>query len=336
MARRVKISALGASPPRAPAGLQGEALVEYLIEFWRHRIDDVLPDRPDLIVLPEACDSFEGESLDWLREFYELRGARVLAALREVARDNACYLVFPTIRALTDGTWRNSALMLDRRGETVGCYDKNHIVTGETEHFGILSGGAAPIIECDFGRVACVICFDLNFDELRLQYAAAKPDLILFPSMYHGGLMQSYWAYSCRAHFVGCVSEANLPSTILSPVGNVLATSTNYCDFVTAEINLDCQVAHYDGHFAKLATMKRSYGTQVTVFDPGQLGSVLITSHSETASAVDMLREFEIESLDDYLSRSRNYQRQNRELAPPNINQKGIASTRESGIFTAP
>ena len=312
MARRVKISALGAAPPRARAGLQGEDLVEYLIEFWRRRIDDVLPDRPDLIVLPEACDSFEGESLDWLREFHQMRGARVLAALREVARDNECYLVFPTIRALTDGTWRNSALMLDRRGETVGQYDKNHIVTGETEHFGILSGSAAPIIECDFGRVACVICFDLNFDELRLQYVAAKPDLILFPSMYHGGLMQSYWAYSCRAHFVGCVSEAELPSTILSPVGHLLSTSTNYHDYVTAQINLDCRVVHLDGNKSKLSAMKLKYGTQVTIFDPGQLGSVLISSESKTIRADDMMREFEIEPLDDYLARSRTYQQENR------------------------
>jgi len=76
----------------------------------------------------------------------------------------------------------------------------------ETES-GILYGREAPVFDCDFGRVAFAICFDLNFDELRLKYVKAKPDLIVFSSVYHGGLMQAYWAYSCRAHFIGAVAE---------------------------------------------------------------------------------------------------------------------------------
>ena len=71
---------------------------------------------------------------------------------------------------------------------------------------GSLCGKDAPVFECDFGRVAFAICFDLNFDELRLKYVKAKPDLIIFSSMYHGGLMQAYWAYSCRAYFVGAIA----------------------------------------------------------------------------------------------------------------------------------
>src|SRR5690606_27636859 len=124
---------------------------------------------------------------------------------------------------------------------------------------------------------AFVICFDLNFEELRLKYQAAKPDLIVFPSMYHGGLMQEYWAYSCRAHFVSSVAPANLPSEIISPVGHTLAASTNYFDFTTATVNLDCRVVHLDGNWGKLRALKEKYGSQVTIFDPGRLGAVLLT-----------------------------------------------------------
>ena len=80
----------------------------------------------------------------------------------------------------------------------------------------------APLIECDFGRVGSAICFDLNFSEIRQRYEQARPDLLIFPSMYHGGLMQAYWAYACRAHLVTAV--CGLPSAILSPVGNELAS----------------------------------------------------------------------------------------------------------------
>ena len=91
------------------------------------------------------------------------------------------------------------------------------------------------MIQCDFGRVVCAICFDLNFDELRLRYVQARPDLILFSSMYHGGLMQNYWAYSCRSHFIGAIN--GLQCTVISPLGELLAASTNYFHHITTTVN---------------------------------------------------------------------------------------------------
>jgi len=184
----------------------------------------------------------------------------------------------------------------------VGVYNKNHVVIEETTESGILCGREAPVFDCDFGRVAFAICFDLNFDELRLKYAKARPDLIVFSSMYHGGLMQAYWAYSCRAHFVGAIS--GLPCEIRDPQGDVIASSTNYFDFVVADVNLDCCLAHLDYNWSRLRAMKAKYGPKVTIKDPGFLGSVLITSEHETVTADEMVREFEIELLDDYMARA--------------------------------
>ena len=120
--------------------------------------------------------------------------------------------------------------------------------------------------------------------------------------MYHGGLMQSYWAYACRAHLVTAV--CGLPSAILSPVGNELASTTNYFDFAISEVNLDCQMVHLDFNWDKLRAMRVRYGTEVSVFDPGYLGSVLISSESEERSSADLIAEFEVELLDDYMRRS--------------------------------
>ncbi|MDD3928110.1 MAG: carbon-nitrogen hydrolase family protein, partial [bacterium] len=156
-------------------------------------------------------------------------------------------------------------------------------------------------IECDFGRLACAICFDLNFDELRLKYVKSRPDLILFCSVYHGGLMQSYWAYSCRAHFVSAV--AGLPSAVISPLGQTVAETTNYTDSITAIINLDCCLAHLDYNWERLKKLKKAYGEEVLITDPGYLGSVLISSQTEKFSAVKLAEEFEIELLDDYMNR---------------------------------
>jgi hypothetical protein len=122
--------------------------------------------------------------------------------------------------------------------------------------------------------------------------------------MYHGGLMQAYWAYSCRAHFVSATGVDVTPNEFYSPVGHRIAASTNYMQNITATLNLDCTVAHLDYNWGKLARLKEKYGRDVTIFDPGQLGAVLITSESETVSIQEMIAEFEIELLDDYMERA--------------------------------
>ena len=51
--------------------------------------------------------------------------------------------------------------------------------------------------------------------------------------------------------------------------------------------------------------MKKKYGPIVTINNPGKVGSVLLTSEHEDISADEMIREFNIELLDDYLERAR-------------------------------
>jgi predicted amidohydrolase len=279
-----------------------QAAVDHMIAFWREELDQVLPDQPDLIVVPEACDRYPALPVEERRAYYRLRGDQVLRFFADTAKEHDCYIAYSAARELPDGTWRNSTQIIGRDGVVVGIYNKNHCTIGETNEGGILCGREAPVFECDFGRVACAICFDLNFDELRLQYVESKPDLILFSSMYHGGLMQSYWAYSCRAHMVTSVCGA--PSGMISPMGDVLAMSTNYYDFVSTTVNLDCKVVHLDYNHEKLAAMRKKYGPKVSVYDPGYIGAVLMASETDEITSDDLLQEFGIELWDDYYARA--------------------------------
>jgi len=303
MTRCVKIATIGTAPPRMDADLPAQQIVEAMIEHWQERLGQILPDRPDLIVLPEACDRPADLAPDVLRKYYQVRGDQVRDWLSDVARQNRCYIVYSAYRELDDGTWRNSSVVLDRDGGVAGIYNKNHVVIEECANEGVLYGKEAPLIECDFGRIACIICFDLNYDELRLRYARARPDLLVFSSMYHGGTAQAFWAYACRCHFVGAVSD--LPCEIRNPYGEVLATGTNYRDYAVADVNLDCCLAHYDYHWDKLRALKDHYGEKVTIYDPGLFGSVMISSLADDVSAKDMAAEFEIQLLDDYFDRAR-------------------------------
>lgn len=301
MANIIRVATLGPNCPQEnPAPNQGA--VDKMKEFWQFQLDQVLCDHPDLIVIPETSDRYPKMSPDNQPIYYQVRGNQMRDFFCEIAAKNKCNIAFSAIRLLEDGRKANSTQIINRSGEVIGIYDKNCTVIPETESKGVHFGLQAPIIECDFGKVACAICFDLNFVEVLEKYGT-QPDVILFCSMYHGGLMQRYWAYQAQAHFIGAVYENQC--TVIDPIGELLAKSTDYYNYISMDINLDCKVVHLDGNMQKIQNAKKKYGKNLTLKDPGHLGAVLLTSESVDFSIHHIIKEFEIEVLSDYLKRSR-------------------------------
>lgn len=280
----------------------GQEAVDAVKEYLEFQLSFVLPNNPDLIIFPEACDRYSTHTMPERQSYYECRGDQIRDYLASVARSHNCYIAYSAARLHADGSYRNTTELLDRKGDTVGSYNKNHCVVTEISNGRILCGKDAPVIETDFGRVAMIICFDLNFDELRRKYFAQRPDLLIFSSMYHGGLMQSYWAYSVGAYFAGAV--AGEECAVINPAGEKVAHSTNYSPYLTTTVNLDFQQVHLDFNWDKLKAAKRRYGTGVTLSDPGQTGVILLSSNLPDRSSLEICREFEIELWRDYYDRS--------------------------------
>lgn len=309
MARYVRVSILAPAAIRPDKIISGQKAVDYMIKYWQTQVLKVLSDKPDLIILPEASDRYANCPIKQTLAYYKIRRNQVRDFWIKVAKQNNAYLAYSAYRQDKNGQNYNSTQIIDREGKIAGIYNKNHLVIEENTRSGISYGTEAPLIECDFGKVACAICFDLNFNELRLKYVKARPDLIIFSSMYHGGLMQKYWAYSCRAHFAAAV--CGLPSTIISPTGQILATTTNYFPYLTQTINLDSCLVHLDYNGPRLDAMKKKYGEQVKISDPGFLGSVLVSSESNEFNITQLIKEFQIELLDDYFQRARAHRQKN-------------------------
>lgn len=335
MAVNVKIATVGQPRLSVPSKTSMSQITRIMMDHWRNVFARVLPDKPDLIVVPEACDCPPELSPEQQLDYYAYREEKVLKLFAATARDHHCYIVYSSVRRSEEGHYFNSSIMLDRQGHVAGIYDKNYCTIYEMTGFdydssvifdshdkvvgmydrndrpvydmttkNIRCGHLPKLIECDFGRVGCVICFDLNFEELRKHYAKLKPDLLLFSSMYHGGdVLQSIWAYDCRCHFVGAIP--GLPAQIRNPFGEVMASSSNYRPFTVSTVNLDNCMVHYDHNWKKIDALKTEFGTEVEIHDPGLWGAVLITSHSENYSAVQMARHVKMELIDEYLHRSK-------------------------------
>jgi hypothetical protein len=305
---RVKIAAVtgGASYFGIDITAKPQQITDQVISKWQEKLKPVMVHNPDLVLLPEACDL---PTFRWSKDekflYFKARGNQVLGFFASVAKQNRCYIAFGTYIERGDGRWNDSVVLVDRNGKVCGVYNKN-FPTDEEMDEGFVPSDQVELLECDFGKVAAVICFDLNFDELRERIANLNPDVLLFSSMYHGSdFVQNYWAYSCRSFLAGAQFNYNVPSEIRNPVGRVVASSTNYTDFAVAEINLDFALVHLGGNKGKLGMLKEKYGDRVTIEDPGKLAVVMVSSDHPSKSAEEMLKEFDIEPLGHMFERSR-------------------------------
>ncbi|HEY0716112.1 MAG TPA: nitrilase-related carbon-nitrogen hydrolase [Streptosporangiaceae bacterium] len=135
----------------------------------------------ELVVLPELCDSgyvFTGPD--------EARALATRAATsptlrqwRDLAAAHGCAIVGGFCELGEDGLLYNSAALADRSG-TRALYRKAHL--WDREKLVFTPGAAAPpVVDLPCGRVAVMICYDLEFPEWTRLAALDGADLIAAP-----------------------------------------------------------------------------------------------------------------------------------------------------------
>jgi len=282
-----------------------DELIDAYIAHWDNEIAKVLPDEPDLIVLPECCDTFFGHTADQLFEYLKSKG-RMLEHLKEAAKAHNTYIAYSAERYFPDDEKfpnRNSTVIIARDGSIAGIYDKNHVTINANTKNKSGYGSEAKVIETDFARIACCICFDLNFDELREKYIPRKPELVVFSSMYHGGLAQTHWAYTLDSYFASSVVGDQ--SRIIDPFGQEVATTTKDCNYATGRVNFDCVTVHLDENEKRIFAAKQKYGRAFKINDPSNHRTVILSCERDDMTIGDIVNEFEIETFESYIGRSR-------------------------------
>ncbi len=289
-----------------------EQYKQNVMQFLREKIEQVLPDNPDLIVLPECSNRVAGLTPEQRYEYYFHVGDSMQRMMSDIARENKVNIAYGAVRIVgndPEHPLRNSVMYFDRQGNVAGIYDKNHLVPNEYDKHSI-EYGAVPeaLIELDIGKVATVLCFDLNFDELLEHYMRLKPDLIVFCSMFYGRVIQDIWAYRCRSYLASAIGM-HQNGRIITPFGEVIGATTDNTWYATTRINLDYEIAHIDENSAKFRAAKEKYGRGFTVRDPGGVGCVILESNIEGKSVQDIIEEFGIERMDEYYDRSRQHRK---------------------------
>ena len=166
---------------------------------------------------------------------------------------------------------------------------------------GVVPGTDAPVFETELGRVGMLICFDLNFAEVRAALARGKPDLVVFSSMYRGGLQAQALAFELGAFVVTSIStELGL---IIDRCGRVLKEST-YEALAVAPINTNSIALHMDYNWTKMDAMLAKYGPALT-FDYHTREAFYVIEYAGDRDIAGLVEEFGLETADAYWARSR-------------------------------
>ena len=272
------------------------------IKIWGNLIDTAALDSPDIILLPEVF-LFPGmvyKEIDVAELLPE--GGTVTKFLSKKSKEHKTYIFACYYRKDKKGIY-NSAVLFDRKGKIAGVYDKTFPVIEEMSEHGILPGKGAKVFQTDFGRIGAAICFDFNFRELFADYKKKKVELLCFLSAFRAGFQIPIVAYENQVFIASSTPGEN--SVIVDPLGRILAESSMYGKIIFSKINLDSKIVHIDYNQEKVAELKKKYKEYVKIDAASPEAVYFLSSVHPKKSIEDMIKEFKIETIDEYFLRAR-------------------------------
>ena len=152
--------------------------------------------------------------------FYDLaesipEGPTVTAMMR-VAKETGMVLVVPIYERVDEGTFYNTAAVIDADGTLLGLYRKTHIpqVEGFWEKFYFRPGNLGyPIFDTAVGRIGVYICYDRHFPEGWRELGLKGAKIVFNPSATTRGHSKYLWqleqpaAAVANQYFIGAINR---------------------------------------------------------------------------------------------------------------------------------
>jgi len=215
----------------------------------------------DMAVLPECSFQFVEEHVE---EVAETLDGKIVSTIAEKARQLGTYAT-AAVQLRREGRVYNSVVILDRKGEPVGAYDKVFPVMmrdGSLE-YGITPGREFPVFDLDFGRVGVQICWDVAFEEGWQALGDQGVELVVFctnPAV-PVALRGRAWRYG----YYIAASTVHPPGVIVSPTGRVLAITSQDKEALVVRIDCDYRVLHSNCLWDWPESRRAEYADRVNV-----------------------------------------------------------------------
>ena len=145
---------------------------------------DIGAEGVDVVVTPECfLDGYiatdQAVTGDSIRDYaVDPADSPYVADVSAWARASGAWVVLGCSRLSPEGVY-NTAVLLDRKGDLVGCYDKTHCQTHDAK---FVPGRALPVFDSDFGCFGVLICADRRWPEAVRSLAVQGARVIFNPT----------------------------------------------------------------------------------------------------------------------------------------------------------
>ena len=144
-----------------------------------------------------------------------------------LAQETGAYMVTGYVVVMEDG-FRNEATVVDPHGKFLGVFGKDHPVTfgGETS----LSRGTYPVYDTSIGRIATIICYDLDYTDTTRKMVRQGAQIIAIPSNDWSAIADKHFnhvVFRAIENRVAMVkADGGYDSAIIDPRGNILSLAS--------------------------------------------------------------------------------------------------------------
>lgn len=290
-------------------GLWPDSTRESRIKRMLDRMELVAGLKPDLVCLPELFDT------SWVSEKYKIseiaeseeKPGPVTSRLAEFATRNNCYVACP-VYTKKGNDYYNSCLLIDRKGNIAGAYNKIHPVKTEilhsapTDDVGIRPGSLdQPVVETDFGKVGMQICYDANWIDGWENCKQKGAEIVLFPSQFPGGRELNHYAERFGYYII---SSTGQDARIVDMSGSDIDSSSTFVRYSWAKINLEKVNTCTWPTNNKIPEIFKKYGSRLEVKVHDNTSIITIASLDPGIRVMDVVREFGLSTVDENIRTS--------------------------------
>ncbi len=155
-----------------------------LLANWQlgnHAIEQSIDNSAQIVILPELLTSgYSFESTAEAASLAVTADHQIFKDWTALAAKGAAVVIGGFCESRPEGGVYNSAVVIDATG-VLAVYRKLHLWDTEKNFF-TPGSSAPPVLETAFGRIAVVICYDMEFPELTRSIALREADLLAVPT----------------------------------------------------------------------------------------------------------------------------------------------------------
>ncbi len=263
MGRTLKAALIQCGVP-ADAGSSVDDIKKAMIERHLTLLDEAAAKGSEIVCLQEL---FYGpyfcaeQDVKWYELVEQIPEGETTKLMQEIAKKHSMAIVVPIYEEEITGVYYNTAAVIDRHGNYLGKYRKNHIphcAPGFWEKFYFKPGNLGyPVFDVDGVKVGVYICYDRHFPEGARLLGLNGAEIVFNPSATVAGLSEYLWKLEQPAHavangyYIGAINRVGTEkpwaigefygqSYFCDPRGEMVAVGKRDADeVIVAELDLD-------------------------------------------------------------------------------------------------